>query len=100
MKIIVVGSGIGGISAAYHLVKDGHEVVLLEKNATIGGHAYEMKIDGEMVDIGFMMFGDSNPNIKEWFKMLGVTQPDVCSTSSTFASGACSSTFTNSQWIS
>ncbi|KAI9916709.1 hypothetical protein PsorP6_016718 [Peronosclerospora sorghi] len=35
-----------------------------------------MEIDGEMVDIGFMMFGDSNPNIKGWFKSLGVTQPD------------------------
>lgn len=76
MKIVVVGSGIGGISAAYHLVKDGHEVVLLETNATLGGHTYEMELDGEMVDIGFMMFGDSNPNIKEWFKSLGVTQPD------------------------
>ncbi|CAH0479965.1 unnamed protein product [Peronospora belbahrii] len=74
MKVVVVGSGIGGISAAYHLVKDGHEVVLLEKNVTIGGHTYEMEIDGEMVDIGFMMFGDSNPNIKEWFKALGITQ--------------------------
>lgn len=76
MKVVVVGSGIGGISAAYHLVKDGHEVVLLEKNATLGGHTYEMEIDGEMVDIGFMMFGDSNPNIKAWFKSFGITQPD------------------------
>ncbi|EGZ09397.1 hypothetical protein PHYSODRAFT_522490 [Phytophthora sojae] len=76
MKVVVVGSGIGGISAAYHLAKDGHEVVMLEKNETLGGHTYEMEIDGEMVDIGFMMFGDSNPNIKAWFKSLGLTEAD------------------------
>ncbi|GLE00107.1 hypothetical protein PINS_up008834 [Pythium insidiosum] len=76
MKVVVVGSGIGGISAAYHLVKDGHEVVLLEKNDRLGGHTYEMEIDGEMVDLGFMMFGDSNPNIKDWFKSFGITEAD------------------------
>ncbi|DAZ93889.1 TPA: hypothetical protein N0F65_004736 [Lagenidium giganteum] len=76
MKVVVVGSGIGGISAAYHLVKDGHEVVLLEKEAQLGGHTLDMEIDGERVDLGFMMFGDSNPNIKNWFKSLGITEAD------------------------
>lgn len=76
MKVVVVGAGIGGISAAYHLVKDGHEVVLLEKNAQLGGHTYEIEIDNEMVDLGFMMFGDSNPNIKDWFKSFGITEAD------------------------
>ncbi|TMW67456.1 hypothetical protein Poli38472_011076 [Pythium oligandrum] len=76
MKVVVVGSGIGGTSAAYHLVKDGHEVVLLEKNDRLGGHTYDMEIDNEMVDIGFMMFGDSNPNIKDWFKSFGITEAD------------------------
>uniref|UniRef100_K3WVN7 Amine oxidase domain-containing protein n=1 Tax=Globisporangium ultimum (strain ATCC 200006 / CBS 805.95 / DAOM BR144) TaxID=431595 RepID=K3WVN7_GLOUD len=76
MKVVVVGSGIGGTSAAYHLARDGHEVVLLEKNATLGGHTYQMDIDNEPVDIGFMMFGDSNPNIKEWFRSFGITEAD------------------------
>lgn len=76
MKVVVVGSGIGGTSAAYHLARDGHEVVLLEKNAALGGHTYNMEIDGEPVDIGFMMFGDSNPNIKEWFRSFGITEAD------------------------
>lgn len=35
-----------------------------------------MDIDGERVDIGFMMYGDSNPNIKNWFKSFGITEPD------------------------
>lgn len=73
MKVIVVGSGIGGISAAYHLVNENHQVILLEKCNEIGGHAYNVEIDGEVVDLGFMMFGDSNPNIKEWFRELGLS---------------------------
>ncbi|ETV86186.1 hypothetical protein H257_02632 [Aphanomyces astaci] len=76
MKVVVVGSGIGGISAAYHLVKDGHEVVLLEKEDYFGGHTYAIEVDGEPVDLGFMMFGDSNPNIKAWFKQFGITKED------------------------
>lgn len=76
MKVIVVGSGIGGVSAAYHLQKDNHDVTLIEKNDQIGGHAYHVEIDGERVDLGFMMYGDSNPNIKAWFKSLGLTKPD------------------------
>lgn len=35
MKIIVVGSGPAGSSASYHLVKDGHEVVILDP---LGAH--------------------------------------------------------------
>ncbi|CAI5734255.1 unnamed protein product [Hyaloperonospora brassicae] len=76
MKVVVVGAGIGGTSAAFHVARDGHDVTLLEQSATLGGHTRALEIDGERVDVGFMMFGDSNPNIKHWFKFLGVTQPD------------------------
>ena len=76
MKVVVVGSGIGGVSAAYHLLQDDHEVILCEKNAKIGGHACTVSLDNEDVDLGFMMFGDSNPNIKAWFTKLGLTKKD------------------------
>jgi len=35
MKIIVLGGGVVGVTTAYQLQKDGHEVVLLEKNAQV-----------------------------------------------------------------
>lgn len=38
-KIIVIGAGIGGISAAAHLAKAGHSVTVLEKNDQPGGRA-------------------------------------------------------------
>ncbi|MCK0198916.1 D-amino acid dehydrogenase [Ancylobacter sp. 6x-1] len=35
MRIIVLGGGVVGVTTAYQLQKDGHEVVLLEKNAVV-----------------------------------------------------------------
>ena len=34
MKIVVIGAGIGGLMSALFLARDGHEVVLLERDAT------------------------------------------------------------------
>ena len=59
-NVCVVGSGIGGISAAYHLVTDGFKVELHEAGPEVGGHTHAMEIDGEQVDLGFMM--SVNPN--------------------------------------
>ena len=39
MKIAVLGAGVSGLSAARMLHDKGHEVVVYEKNPTIGGLA-------------------------------------------------------------
>ena len=39
MRIIVLGGGVVGVTTAYQLQKDGHEVVLLEKNAQVADEA-------------------------------------------------------------
>ncbi|MCC7574873.1 phytoene desaturase [Candidatus Woesearchaeota archaeon] len=39
MKIIIIGSGFGGLSAAALLAKQGHEVTVFEKNEQVGGRA-------------------------------------------------------------
>jgi len=74
--IVVVGAGIGGISAAYHLAKAGSKVLLLEASQKIGGHACAVPVRGLSVDIGFLMYGDSQPELKAWFKELGLTRED------------------------
>ena len=38
-KLIVVGSGFGGIAAALRMRAKGYEVTLLEKQADLGGRA-------------------------------------------------------------
>jgi phytoene desaturase len=51
-KIIIVGAGIGGISAASLLAKQGHNVTVIEKNDHPGGRASVWKKDGFTFDMG------------------------------------------------
>lgn len=46
MKIAVIGAGFGGLSAAYDLVKAGHQVTVYEASATPGGLASGFKEAG------------------------------------------------------
>lgn len=52
MKIVVIGSGFGGLSAAIRLQAQGHQVVVLEKRDEPGGRAYVYKQDGFTFDGG------------------------------------------------
>ena len=52
-KLIVIGSGFAGLSAACDLAKAGHSVTLLEKNSTFGGRARQFTTDdGFVFDMG------------------------------------------------
>ena len=51
-KIVIIGSGFGGLAAANRLQAKGMQVTLLEKNAKVGGHAYELVKDGYTFDMG------------------------------------------------
>jgi phytoene desaturase len=52
MKIIVIGSGFGGLAAANRLAAKGHEIVLFEKRDKLGGRAYQYEINGFKFDGG------------------------------------------------
>ena len=51
-RIIVIGSGIAGLSAACCLAQSGAEVTVLEKNSTPGGRARQFDADGFRFDMG------------------------------------------------
>ena len=51
-KIVIIGSGFGGLAAAIRLQAKGMQVTLLEKNARVGGHAYQLVKDGYTFDMG------------------------------------------------
>jgi len=51
-KVVVIGSGFSGLSAACHLAKEGYEVTILEKNDSIGGRARKFEAEGFTFDMG------------------------------------------------
>jgi phytoene desaturase len=51
-KVIVIGAGIGGITAAIHLAKQGLQVSVVEKNARPGGRCDRLSREGHHFDTG------------------------------------------------
>ncbi len=51
-KVIVIGSGFAGLSAACFMAKAGWQVTVLEKHDTPGGRARQMKASGFTFDMG------------------------------------------------
>ncbi|MBX3132481.1 MAG: phytoene desaturase [Gemmatimonadaceae bacterium] len=52
MRIVVIGSGFGGLAAAIRLQAQGHEVTVVEQRDQAGGRAYVYRQDGFTFDGG------------------------------------------------
>ena len=52
MRVVVIGSGFGGLAAAIRLLQQGHEVTVVEKRDKPGGRAYVYEQDGFTFDGG------------------------------------------------
>lgn len=55
-KVVVIGAGLGGLSAAIRLAKTGHEVTVLEKNAYAGGKCTSLQLGTYRFDAGPSLF--------------------------------------------
>lgn len=53
-KVIIIGGGVSGISAAYYALKNGFEVSLIESSSSLGGriNSREDKETGDIIDNG------------------------------------------------
>ena len=52
LEVVVIGSGLAGLSSACVLAARGHRVTLLEKNDWVGGKAAVLRSEGYRFDMG------------------------------------------------
>ncbi|MGD8456675.1 MAG: phytoene desaturase family protein [Anaerolineales bacterium] len=51
-RVIVIGAGIGGLTASIHLARAGFEVTVIEKNDIPGGRCDQLSMEGHTFDTG------------------------------------------------
>ncbi len=75
-SVIVIGAGIGGISAAIHLAKRGYHVTVVEKNSRPGGRCDHFSRDGHTFDTGPTLL-TMRPLYETEFAAMGVPMCDL-----------------------
>lgn len=69
-KIIIIGAGPAGLTAAYELLKqsDDYTVTIIEESDVIGGISRTVKYNGNRMDIGGHRFFSKDDHVMEWWK--------------------------------
>jgi len=80
-KVVIVGAGLSGLSAAYHLERSGYQPVIYEASDRIGGRVKTDSIDGYLCDHGFQVLLSSYTEVANLL-------PSVIRESCAFPSGA------------
>jgi len=75
-KVIVIGAGIGGITAAIHLANQGFHVQVIEKNSHPGGRCDRISREGHQFDTGPTLFVMPHLYEKE-FSALGTSMHEL-----------------------
>ncbi len=71
-RIVVVGSGIAGLTAAYLLEQEGHHPIVLEKSNRVGGRMISDVVDGFTIDCGAQFLSDRYPILTSFIDRLGM----------------------------
>jgi len=74
-RVVVIGAGFGGISAAAYLAQAGYDVTVYEKNDWVGGRARVLSRDGFRMDMGPSWYWMPEEHDR-WFTDLGARRED------------------------
>ncbi len=73
MVTLIIGAGIAGLSAGYHLTQAGHEVVILEARNRIGGRVWTNHDFADIpIEFGAELIHGETVNTWEWVRKLGL----------------------------
>lgn len=69
-KVIIIGAGPAGLTAAYELLKDKdrYEVTILEESSFFGGISKTVEYKGNRMDMGGHRFFSKVPEVNEWWE--------------------------------
>ncbi|NND88304.1 MAG: NAD(P)/FAD-dependent oxidoreductase, partial [Flavobacteriaceae bacterium] len=72
--VVIIGSGLGGLTAAIVFAKEGYSVCVLEKNNQYGGNLQTFVRDKTIFDTGVHYLGglDEGQNLYQYFNYLGI----------------------------
>lgn len=79
MKIVIIGAGLAGLTYGALASKNGHEVIIYEKNSVPGGVTSLLEYNGYKFEQGPLLIGDmlEGEPIYEFLKSLGITLPTI-----------------------
>jgi oxygen-dependent protoporphyrinogen oxidase len=71
-QVIIIGAGIAGLTAAWHLKQQGIQALILEANQTVGGRMKSIEIDDAIIDCGAQFLSSAYSIIPELIKETGL----------------------------
>ncbi len=66
-RIVIIGAGPAGLTAAIELLKKGHSVTVLEATDRIGGISQTVRYQGNRMDIGGHRFFSKDERVNRWW---------------------------------
>ena len=88
-RIAIVGAGISGLTAGYHLKQAGFEPVVFESESFVGGRMSSETVDGFIIDKAAYTIPEFHKNLKEGLSQVGMAESLVptSGTAATFYGG-------------